>query len=509
MSPQSFPPAEFKPQDKRAAQRADFGEIGVSGIRRFAGIVQEEFLTNLQGLRGVKVYREMGDNDSIVGACLYAIEQVIKKASWSVEPSGDDAIHLEAASFIKSCTNDMSHSWLDFISEALTCLQYGWAWHEIVYKVRKGQTSDLTTNSKHNDGLIGWAKLPLRLQSSWYEWKFDDYGGVQAFVQCAPPDYKILTIPYEKSILFRAKNIGNNPEGRSILRSAYRAWYFKKSIEELEAIGVERDLVGLPVFQPPEGFDVNSTENAAVKAQVRKLIANLRRDEQEGILLPPGWTLSLLTNGVSRRQFDVDRIINRYDKRIAATVLAQFIMLGMDRIGSFALSKNQNDLFLSACQSLLDNICDTLNMFAVPRLIALNPKFSQLINEGKYPRFVTGKIAELALTDIATYVSMLGKSGFLVPDVDLEKELKRIGGFSEISDRRVEVVGDDDDDGNLDADGNEIDLAERQMQLLGGKNPFGQGQSSSNLLESPGSSGNPPQVGPGKKNKKAPQSSQE
>jgi hypothetical protein len=56
-------------------------------------------------------------------------------------------------------------------------------------------------------------------------------------------------------------------------------------------------------------------------------------DEQAGVFLPPGWTLELLSIGNSRRQFDMDKIINRYDKRIAITMLAQFIMLGIDRVG--------------------------------------------------------------------------------------------------------------------------------------------------------------------------------
>ena len=64
------------------------------------------------------------------------------------------------------------------------------------------------------------------------------------------------TIPMSKALLFRTKSRKNNPEGRSILRNAYRSWYFKRRIQEIEGIGIERDLAGLPVMHGPEGLDL-------------------------------------------------------------------------------------------------------------------------------------------------------------------------------------------------------------------------------------------------------------
>lgn len=59
-------------------------------------------------------------------------------------------------------------------------------------------------------------------------------------------------IPMSKAMLFRTESVKDNPEGRSILRNAYRSWYFKRRIQEIEAIGIERDLAGLPVIHAPE-----------------------------------------------------------------------------------------------------------------------------------------------------------------------------------------------------------------------------------------------------------------
>lgn len=431
---------------KAATPRANFSEIGSSGLKRFSGLVYEEFLPVLSGSRGVRVYREMSDNDAIIGACLYAIEQVIRKVSWFVKAASDKQKDVDAAEFLKSNMTDMSMSWNDHISEVLTMLPYGWAFCELVYKIRRGEESGTAAAaSAYDDGLVGWRKLPLRLQSTFFSWDFDDAGGVRAMQQQAPPDYKVVTIPIQKALLFRTKVVGNNPEGRSILRTSYRSWFIKKTIEEIEAIGVERDLVGLPVFTPPENFSIESPENQAVLEQVKKIISNLRRDEQEGICVPPGWEVELLQIGSSRRQFDVDRIINRYDKRIAAAVLAQFIMLGMDRVGSFALSDNQNDLFLVAVQGILDSIVEVHNRFSIPRLFRLNPSFAETVKNGKLPVLEAGKVTKADLAALGTYVGNLGKLGFLSPfDKDLVKELKRIGGFADRSEKALgEVVRDE------------------------------------------------------------------
>jgi hypothetical protein len=405
----------------------DFSEYGKTGIRRYAGRVYEEFLSNLRGLQGVRVYREMTDNDEIVGAALNAIERVIAQASWNIEPYDSSAESKKDALFLESCKSDMEHSWSDFILEANSCLPYGFCIMEEVYKLRKGDSLDKRLNSKFNDGLVGWRKFSRRMQSSLYIWDFEENGDTIGMVQNPPPTYIFYYIPLDKALHFRSKIEGNNPEGRSILRNSYKSYYYKKNLQVIEAIGVERDLVGIPVLTPPEGWDITDPANTSLLDYAEKLLANLRRDEQEGVFLPPGWTLTLLSSGNSRRQFDVDKIINRYDKRIAITMLAQFIMLGMDRVGSFALSSTQNDLFKLAVQSYINRIADTINNYAIPRLFRLNPTLGK---GNKLPRFIPSNIAVPNLTELSSYINALVKAAILPTDNDsLNAALIRAGQF--------------------------------------------------------------------------------
>jgi phage gp29-like protein len=88
-------------------------------------------------------------------------------------------------------------------------------------------------------------------------------------------------------------------------------------------------------------------------------------------VLPEGWTLALLSTGGSR-QFDTDKIITRYNTQIMMTSLAQFLMLGQNSVGSWALSKDQSDLFVMSVNATCDIIQEALSGQVLPRLMALN-----------------------------------------------------------------------------------------------------------------------------------------
>ena len=147
-------------------------EIGRIGQLRYGSggansIFFEEFLPELRGVKGVHVYTEMADNDATIGAILFAIENLMRKCEFHVEPGGENAKDKEAAEFVESCMHDMERTWADTLSEMLSFLTYGWSYHEIVYKRRVGRTNSPITNSKHEDGLIGWRKLPIRAQDKY------------------------------------------------------------------------------------------------------------------------------------------------------------------------------------------------------------------------------------------------------------------------------------------------------------------------------------------------------
>lgn len=405
-------------------------EIGRIGQRRFGGIVYEEFLPELRGSRGVEIYHEMSENDDVVGAILYAIEMLVRQTKWNVEPGGSTAKDKEAAEFVESCMDDMQNTWVDTISEILSFLAYGWSYHEIVYKRRMGNTVDTRTRSKYSDGLIGWAKLPIRAQETLYQWEYDENDNLTGMTQMPPPDYGLLTIPLSKALLFRTKSRKDNPEGRSILRNAYRSWHFKRRIQEIEGIGIERDLAGLPVMHTPEGMDIWNDNDDMKRTLVRleEMVRGIRRDEMEGLVLPYGFELELLSSG-GTRQFDTNAIIDRYDTRIAMTVLADFIFLGHQQNGSWALSSDKTELFAMACGAYLDIIAETFNSQGIPSLIDINGDHFKGITG--YPTLTHGDIEDADIQKVSTYIKDMVGIGVLIPDDGLEDYIRQIGNLPE------------------------------------------------------------------------------
>lgn len=404
-------------------------EIGRIGQKRYGGFFYEEFLNDLQGRKGIEVYKEMADNDDVIGAIMYAIEMLIRQATWTVQPAGSTDADQEAADFITSCMNDMSDTWTDTISEILSFLIYGWSAHEIVYKRRWGSSTDERLNSKYDDGLIGWRKLPIRAQETLWEWKYDTNDNLVGLAQMPPPEYEVITIPTEKLLLFRTKSRKGSPEGRSILRSAYRPWYFKRRIQEIEGIGVERDLAGFPVLTAPEGMDLWDEDNpdmALVRGAADRIVQSIRRDSLEGLTMPHGWKLELLSTG-GRRQFDTCAIIERYDTRIAMTVLADFVLLGHQKVGSFALSSDKTKLFSMAIGVYLDIICEMFNNKAIPMLINLNAEhFSGLT---AYPTLNHGDVESADLVALAAYLKETTAAGVLIPDEGIEDHVREVAGL--------------------------------------------------------------------------------
>jgi hypothetical protein len=427
--------AKLEDVEKREARSPDtiannFAQYGSVGLKQYGGYIFEDFLVDLRMPQNLKVYKEMSSNDSTIGAVLFIFESMMKKIRWEAEPAGPKRVDKQMAEFVQQCMDDMEHSWLDFIVEAISMFIYGWSWHEIVYKKRTEE------NSKYPDGRVGWAKLPIRSQSTWLRWIYDldDPDKLLGMEQLSPNINKPVIIPLEKSLLFRTKMYRNSPEGISLLRTAYRSWIYKKGFEELEGIGAERDLAGLPVMTTPEGvniWDKDNPEAVTLKALLEKLVSNIRRDKGEGVLKPFGYTLELLSAS-SQKQFDTNTIIGRYDHRMAMSMLADILLMGFgSKGGSFALADTKKQLLAAALEAQADNIANIINTVAIPKLIKLNT-FSGYTD---LPQVVRGEIETPDMSKLSDAMTKLGALGMtFFPDQSLEEYLRACLGFPDVTD---------------------------------------------------------------------------
>lgn len=343
--------------DNEWIDQANLKETGSTGLLQFSGYIFEDFLREWHGREAFKRANEMRLNSPVVGALLSAIEQSIRKVTWTFSSEeGPDDPRLE---ILESSRAHMTTAWGNHIIEALTMMPFGFALFEIVYQ-------------RWSDGSIIWKKFAPRGQDTVLRWLINDAGGIEGFVQQAAPHYRTVEIPIEKLLHYRTRSEKNNPEGRSILRQSWIPYYYAKNIAQIEAIGIERDLAGLPMIKLPMNASTETSDPNSDASKAAKMVRNIRQDEQAGIVLPFGWELALLTTGGSR-QFDTNAIVARYESRIMMSALAQFLMLGQNgRGGSQALSQDQSHLFMEAMNTPADIIAEEITHQAIPRLMRLN-----------------------------------------------------------------------------------------------------------------------------------------
>jgi hypothetical protein len=451
--------------------------IGVGGLYQSAGYIYEDRTSQgaFSGQQWAKIVKQMTDESAVIGGILLAVETLIRQVPWHMEPADETPEADALATFVLDCLHDMSNTWSDTLSEILTMIPYGYAYLEQVYKIRGGTTDDPTRRSKFDDGRIGWRKWFSLAPETVLHWTFDTEGGIQGLVQLAPPLFAVTYVPIDKALLFRTTTRKNNPEGRSMLRNAWRSWVFGRNIEQIEAIGVERDLAGLPVvYVPPSVLDTTGPDpngrNAVMRAAMTTLVQGLKRGEREGVVFPRQYDdhgnllyeLSLLSTG-GTRQFDTDRIITRYEARQAMAILGDFVMIGHEATGTQALIRDKSELFRDSLGCILDMICGIINSHAIPRLLRLNgddvslaPKLAhesvRQIDLGALTGLVTAfnKTTTGPFADPNSEASrfVLGQAGLPVPE--------DVADTQDALDEQADQPNDTDEAGSDDAEDDEI-----------------------------------------------------
>jgi hypothetical protein len=413
---------------------------GTTGLKQTGGYVYEEFLPKLRGLNGAKFFREMEDNSSVLGTVRFVFRALVTQLEWkftACERGGSKG--AEYAEFFETCRNDMEHSWNAMLHDVCSMNCFGWAYMEQTYKVRRGLDMPPLARSKHDDGRFGWRKIQLRAQDTLNRWEFDvDSGELLGMHQLDPYTGKVAFIPLAKALLFRTEPTKDNPEGRSLYRNAVVDYHYMKRMQEVEAIGAERDLNGVPDMQvPKELLSPNaSAEHRAMREQFEQMLGEVKVDERAYVLRPSetlpgkdggpsGYKFQLLAS-TGARQVNTNEIIQRYEARMLRSVLLQFLVLGQQGGGGLngtGASVVQDGLFKAAFKSFADGIAEVINRVAVPRLIELNGMDPEYAPQLGY----TG-LDNPALSELGDYVSKLVTATVITPTIEMERELlKRAG----------------------------------------------------------------------------------
>lgn len=367
----------------------------------------QDYNQDLTGTTGVEIYNQMRLGDATVRAALLLLTLPILSSKWWVEPGGSSRMAKKAAEFVQeNIMESMTRSWRETLGEILLYLTFGRMPFEKVWEFR-------------DDGLIYLRNLAMRWPGSVRRWQLDD--GKPGVVQVTVNGK--YQIPMSKLAVFVNQKEGDNWEGISVLRSAYKHWYTKDKYYTIDAIATERQGVGIPIAIAPQ-----TGSTPADEAKVQTILRNIRANQYAHIVLPYGWSLGFMDMKGNQIK-NPTQMVQHHDRQISKNILAQFIELGAGNVGSFALSRDQSTFFLMALESVANYVADTFTKYVINDLV----KFNFLLDPKEYPKLAYEKIGKVDINTITTALQRAQQTGFITPQPEDEVYLREIMDLPEVS----------------------------------------------------------------------------
>ena len=362
-------------------------------------------------------YSRMPREDARCWSLLSAIGLPIRRTAWRVDPNGaEDRVVAHIADDLglpikgdgggdpKPRPRQRDRfSWKAHLRDALSCLRYGHAVFEQVYRYG-------------DDGLFHLRKLAPRPQFTIRAFNVARDGGLLSIVQddmyngrLDPARANVIDV--SRLVVYR-----NEPEpgvwiGTSLLRPSYKHWLLKDELMRIEAAAARRNGIGVPVAT------TNEQDKADTKkiAEYEKIATRFRGGMSAGAALPFGAKLEIL--GVQGNLPDMRAAIEYHDKQIALAGLAHF--LNLDRGGSYALASVQADVFVQSVQAIAEDFADTTNQHVIEDLLDSNYS----IDVG-CPMVVCDEIGSRQDATAAA-LALLVQAGLLDPDSALKAFIRQ------------------------------------------------------------------------------------
>ena len=381
-------------------------EIGRTGTNLSSGIISEDYNNEWNYDKSIENVEKMRKGDPQVQSSLQVLKLPLLTANWVIDI--DKEGNEEHKDFVKHALfDDMEISFDDFRQEAMNFLEFGFYYFEKVFKLR-------------DDGLIGWRKFAPRIPSAHLYWntkkgfgsgKNKNEGITQQLKSSEDSVGNIVMmnpqIPMSKLIVFTHKKEGNNYEGQSVLRTAFKDWKMKDFAEKIQMIAIEREGVGIPMMTIPDNADddeITAAEN---------ICKNLKSNEKSYIVKKKSWDFEIATAGSSGKNNATAEAIKHHNEMIHMNVLATFLM-NNNGGGSYAKSKVDIDFFLNALQSTAKYVAQQIN-YAIKELIIINFGVQDF-----YPKLTATEIGSIDDQALMNAINTGVQAGVIVPDDTLK-----------------------------------------------------------------------------------------
>lgn len=390
---------EFADRDPKIDTGMAIAEMGYTSPSPFTSWTRNENVPQLRDRQGIRTYYDMKRADGTVRGSLRLLKTPILSAHWFVEPKakniGDEPtqVDINIAKFVEqNLFYNLNVAWSEIVEQALQMCEYGYMPMEKVFEIKEDKVWLKKLAPRH----------PLDIQ----EWVYDVNGGPNGIIMepTEATGWKEIAIPIEKLVVFVLEKEAGDMRGVSVLRSAYKHYYYKDTLYKIDAIQKERHGIGVPIIKLPLGYT----------AQDRKLAddlgKNLRTNEKAHITVPMNW--EVLFAKLEGQPVDCIKSIEHHDERIMINIIATFMQDPTAKPDSM-------DMFLKSTRYIANTVADTINKYVIPQLVDLN------FQRGGYPCLHARRIGEWEdmRTMSFTLRNLVGAS-LVTPDDRLEKQIR-------------------------------------------------------------------------------------
>lgn len=387
------PPHVFGPTQLVDADVKDLminAELGRTGMSRWSSFAREEYNPELRDRLGLIKYDRMRRGDGSVRSSLRVMKAPILGATWFMQPFDETESSRKEAQFLWNCIMKYpTYTWIQMLWEQLLMLDFGYYMFEKVYEFKEVD----------GEQRVVYKKLAPRHPLDVVDWKFDSNGGPKA-VEMYEEDPVI--IPIEKLAVFTFDGESGDIRGISVLRSAYKHWYFKENLYKIDAIQKERHGIGIPVIKLPPGFKDND------KRLAQELGMNLRTNEKAHVVLPPNFELMFAK--LEGQRVDALASVKHHTEMVFQNVLAQAIYAAAE-----GDAQSMMDLFYKSVRYIADLSRGVFNKYCIPYLTQAN------FGHDRYPELKVRRLGDTAeARTISFALRNLVGSSIIQPDDDLE-----------------------------------------------------------------------------------------
>lgn len=380
--------------------------VGSTGTISYAGYPNEEYLNELKREDRAKLFDKMRRSDTQIKMLMGAVKNPIRSAVWEVEPADDSLDAQMDADLIKQILFKDIKFKKKILNSALTMLDFGHAVIEKTYKTAYHPAFGFYHTI---------AGLDLISAKTINRWNLRPDGDLDSVTQLANGDlFRYVDIPKEYLLLFNLDQEGSLFEGISWLRPCYGSWLRKNVYLKLNAIGIEKFAVKTPIAKIPAG-----SQSDQQYANLIESLVMYTSGQANYLTIPAGWEINFDAAGTYDPS-KVEASIDGEDKRMAKAFCANFLELGMNGSGSFAMSEDLSDFFLDGIEFLASEIADVINDGLIPELIKLNRGTRQA-----YPRLKHSGISDKAGKELSEALSNLVTSKIVTPDDLLEESMRK------------------------------------------------------------------------------------